>query len=138
MSSSRTTTCPFCGLSFQRLGAHLPRCNKRNGRNYSVFLSKRAVESKPGGGVCPKCGCRFKCLDTRLRRSASCRTIASRENPKQRGAASPCTALPPMNNTSQSGVTTAPQPADHISPQDAHIFKRPLKLPRAVEEWEEA
>ena len=45
---------------------------------------------------------------------------------------------PPMNNTSQSGVTTAPQPANHISPQDAHVFKCQLNLPRSVEEWEEA
>ena len=134
MSSS--TPCPFCGLGFKRLALHLPTCAERNGRDYSEYsacLAKRAVVSKPGRGVCSKCGRRFKRLDTHLRVSASCRTIAPRvpasSRPAPRVLASPRPASP-MNNTYQ----TAVMPSLHAS----HDFKRPLKLPKTTAEWDEA
>lgn len=33
--------CPFCEITFKFLGKHLPRCEKREGREYAHFLKKK-------------------------------------------------------------------------------------------------
>ena len=71
-------TCPFCGQRFVRLGNHLPHCKQRHGQDYtSLLVKKRNVPSGSCRGVCPKCSCVFKRLDTHLCLSTTCQDIAS-------------------------------------------------------------
>ena len=60
------------------LGNHLPRCLKRNGRDYSMYLAKKTLQmrNKPTKQQCDKCGRWMKRLDTHLKRNAQCRQVA--------------------------------------------------------------
>ena len=82
-AGSATSVCPFCGKDgFKRLGYHPPQCKERNGRDYSIYLSKRTLEKKASslrGAVrskfCPRCHKQFQRLDTHLKRNSVCRFI---------------------------------------------------------------
>ena len=128
--SPRDSPCPFCGLCFVRLGPHLPRCSKREGRDYSAFLARKAV-APCARGVCSSCGRHFKRLDTHLRVSATCRVVASGEQRREEvSSTTPAPASLSMNSINQTPVATDIVPSHH--------FKHPLRLPRSPEEWEEA
>ena len=125
-----TTPCPFCGLSFKRLGSHLSRCKQRGSRDYSVYLSRQpARDPRPKRAKCPRCLHLFRCLDTHLRVSASCRDVSI------------TTAVRAETGLSSPGahelsvpvpVPDPPHELPHLKPQ------RPLKLPKTAGEWVEA
>ena len=128
---SRDQLCPFCGLRFVRLGSHLPHCGKRNGRDYSDFLMKKAA-ARCARGVCSGCGRHFKRLDTHLRVSATCRVVTSSEQRTPPPARPDPAASPSMDSILQ---TTLPTDGCITS---SHRFKLPIKLPKTLEEWKEA
>ena len=75
-------SCPFCAQSgFKRLGNHPPRCKERNGRDYSMYLSRKTnCKSKDRAAAykfCPNCHKQFRRLDTNLRNSATCKAFPS-------------------------------------------------------------
>ena len=130
MSSPRTPTttpCPFCAGHFHRLGNHLRRCKQRGDRDYRAYLARKTQSSSTSGGVCSKCGRRFRRLDTHLRVSAKCRDIATRTQEP-----TPVTRPPPVTQTMNtiSHTTRPQQPHPGILPS--------LKLPKSSEEWTEA
>ena len=127
--SPRDSPCPFCGLCFVRLGPHLPRCSKREGRDYSAFLARKAV-APCARGVCSSCGRHFKRLDTHLWVSATCRVVASGEQRREEvSSTTPAPASLSMNSINQTPVATD---------IPSHHFKHPLRLPRSPEEWEDS
>ena len=119
--------CPFCTRCFVRLGSHLPRCNKRNGRDYSAFLVARKAPCSRG--VCSSCGRRFKRLDTHLRVSANCRVV---DYSDQSPSAAPD---PPSSSMNSINLTTTPTDSCASS---VHHFKHPIRLPKTPNQWEEA
>ena len=132
-STDRTKPCPFCNHRYVRVGNHLPHCKERSGKDYTSYLAKsRSVPLRPVSGVCPKCSCLFQRLDTHLRLSANCHDIA-RSPVRSPRPVPPTHSNQPMNITTEH--TTALSMA---SPTTTHTFKCPLKLPKSVEEWEEA
>ena len=125
-----TTPCPFCGLSFKRLGSHLSRCKQRGGRDYSVYLSRQpARDPRPKRAKCPKCLRFFRRMDTHLRISASCRdgsittAVRAETGSSSPGAYELSVSVP---------VPDPPRELPHLKPQ------RPLKLPKTAGEWVEA
>ena len=121
-----TTPCPFCGLSFKRLGSHLSRCKQRGGRDYSVYLSRQpARDPRPKRAKCPRCLRFFRLLDTHLRVSASCRDVSITTAVRaETGSSSP--------GTHELSLSDPPRELPHLKPQ------RPLKLPKTAGEWVEA
>ena len=130
LPQNATTPCPFCGLSFKRLGSHLSRCRQRDGRDYSVYLSwQPARDLRPKRAKCPRCLRVFHHLDTHLRVSASCRDMSITTAVRaETGSSSPgahelSIAVP---------VPDLPRELPHLKPQC------PLKLPKRAGEWVEA
>ena len=123
---SATNTCPFCGQHFVRLGNHLPHCKQRHGQDYTSLLVKRQmVPSCSCRGVCLKCSCVFKRLDTHIHLSTTCREIAS-------PATGPCPD-PPTLSTQPTG-TAFDQTTSVTASLTAHAYKAPIKLPKSTEE----
>ena len=77
LSSRPTSTCPFCHLSFVRLGCHLPKCKQRGDRDYSAYLSDKTRRKARmlNRQCCPICLRSFRRLDTHFRVSATCKSI---------------------------------------------------------------
>ena len=125
-----TTPCPFCGLSFKRLGSHLSRCKQRGGRDYSVYLSRQPVrDPRPKRAKCPKCLRFFRRLDTHLRVSASCRDVSITTAVRAETGSS----SPGAHELSVSvPVPDPPRELPHLK------LQRPLKLPKTAGEWVEA
>ena len=87
---------PHCHVFFSdtlpvlrpHLEPHLPRCSKRQGRDFSHWLT-----SRPARGSCPQCKRRFKRIDTHRR--VTCRVVAD-----------PCTSPAPPTSSAQTMLTT--------------------------------
>ena len=79
MTLQMDRACPFCARKYKGLGNHLPYCPKREGRDYSSYLSQKTLNKKTTTKKqqCQRCGKWMKRLDTHLRLSASCKQISS-------------------------------------------------------------
>ena len=68
-------TCPFCNITFVKLGNHLRHCKQRNGADYTIYLSHKTLtkKTKAKPNLCPYCRKKFSRLDTHLRNSADCK-----------------------------------------------------------------
>ncbi len=123
-TSPELCTCPFCGLSFKRLGSHLPLCKNREGRDYEYLLSANtlAKRCKSKKKACPVCNKRFSRLDTHLRLSRSCQVYSS--VPREE----------PINEDTPQQISVPPNP--NPIPVTATQL-RTLKMPKSDEEWVE-
>ena len=118
------STCPFCELSFKRLGNHLPHCKHRDGRDYHHLLSQKTLskKNKSRKQPCPICKKPFLRLDTHLRLSRSCQIHPS----------------PGNDQCFQQTSSDVPLYSQHGSlPQTSSVatLLPPLKLPQSEEEW---
>ena len=157
ITSNQDRACPFCAKSFQKLGNHLPFCPKRDGRDYSSYLSKKTLQKrvKSKKQPCPHCGKAMSRLDTHLRVSARCKQVVS---------SSPCTSERMMGLTTpvdqcQGESTqlieevsqvvsfhTSPineevgqhTPDSSLDSSSAPAMLRPFNCPTTDQEWSEA
>jgi len=126
-------SCPFCGKEFRGLGNHLPHCKDRQGRDYSIYLAQKTLEKKSKKGsrkACPKCHKMFVRLDTHLKNSAICKSVAS-SDPSPPPEPSP----PPVSDPSMLDNTPMPTKSAHYQKPD---LRPSLKLPSSKEDWAEA
>jgi hypothetical protein len=125
--------CPFSDKTgFKSIGCHLPHCQKRNGRDYSMYLSAKTLSKKTAAShkFCPKCHKRF----THLRTSATCKNIPS----VPPIPAVTQTNYPQGSSNSDPSAISKPDPAiSNFTPLDYHHKPR-VKLPPTQEEWEDA
>ena len=139
--------CPFCMNHFKRLGNHLPYCKDRQGRDYSMYLSKKTQQKSKKGGVrktCTKCLKSFVRLDTHLKNSASCKyvpsltsTLTEHQNPALNRPSSPRSEQDSHpQNISHSGNCVN----QHLNQHPSHTFssKASLLLPTTKEDWAKA
>ena len=148
--------CPFCKELFKRVGNHLPYCKMRDDRDYSQFLAqktlkKRSMESGKKA-KCPKCNRSFARLDTHLKRSATCREIATQPSCASTSETIISNSFQSQNST-ENAIFFTPQNSNlsaamsaasvglplttgtcHTDPQ----IRQHLKLPNTAEGWEEA
>ena len=123
--------CPFCGNEFRGLGNHLPHCKDRQGRDYSMYLAQKTLEKKSkkvSRKACPKCHKMFVRLDTHLKNSAICKSVAS-SDPSPLPEPSPPPVPCKLDNTPM-----PTKPAHHQKPD----LRPSLKLPSSKEDWAEA
>ena len=78
MASNMDRACPFCSISSKGLENHLPFCSKREGRDYSHYLSQKTTNNRVTmkKQLCQHCGKWMKRLDTHLRLSACCKRVS--------------------------------------------------------------
>lgn len=123
--------CPFCEATFKRLGCHIYKCPKREGRDYYQYLSQKTLNKKKGKATkkaCPKCNKMFSRLDTHLKSNAFCKTIAQQE----------------VNLSVREQQTEKQHPPDSVTTSDtsmdmnyeANILPRCV-LPSSEKEWQE-
>ena len=76
-----TTSCRFYLQSFVKLGNHLKKCPKRDGRSYDHLLSKKTLDkrNRKTKAECPSCRKSFLRLDTHLRNSTACKHYISQK-----------------------------------------------------------
>ena len=120
-------SCPFCSLSFKRLGLHLPHCKHRNGRDYQYLLSQKTLDKRNESKkhACLTCGKLFQRLDTHLRLSRSCQPHPTLTTDQQ--AVSTTLDFPPESLS---------QPFYHAPLQATQLPS--LKLPQSPDDWHES
>ena len=128
-TSSELSTCPFCSLSFKKLGSHLSLCKLRDGRDYEHLLSAKTLAnrttSKRKG--CPRCNKYFVRLDTHLRLSRSCQVPRTPPN----------AVLQHQQDSPPQPPQPHPSPQPHVSVPLVATQLPALKLPESAEEWSE-
>ena len=74
--------CPFCDKAYKKLGNHLANCPKREGKDYSIFMSNKTLRkyNSKKSTYCPYCSKKFARLDTHLRVSATCKPKSHEAN----------------------------------------------------------
>ena len=142
-SHESASTCPFCAKTgFKRLGNHLPHCHQRNGRDYSSYLSDKTLKnSQPNSckfKFCDKCHKRFSRLDTHLRTSATCRSVASPVSlPSSLSGGNNSVPLLPTCTSNHLHAPMSPGISVQQTINDSEMKPR-LQLPNSEQGWEEA
>ena len=137
LSSSNKSTCPFCDQPYTRLGAHLPKCKQRHGRDYTDYLAKNsAVAKQSQRGRCPSCNRVFKHLDTHLRVSAVCKLAgcgitAQLPRPSTTTTATTVGVREAMNSIEPNSASTQPK-----SNEPKIHFATPFNLPQTDKDWD--
>lgn len=140
LSTSTKSMCPFCVQTFTRLAAHLPRCKKREGRDYSAYLVSHPKGSLVNHrGRCSGCNCFFKRLDTHLRASAMCKHRSALVlDPPSIGGQLPSTTSITMNTANHQPPVPAPPPPVCVANKPNQInLPTPFAVPQSNESWEE-
>lgn len=142
--SQETTACPFCGNLYKKLGNHLPRCKKRDNRDYSAYLSKKTLDKRNSKGrskFCPKCHRKFLRLDTHMKRNPHCKTVQDQTTEPQivpeHGMDD--STVPEMQESTLGQSVSPPQSRSEPN----SVFSTPsinlsFNLPTTTDEWNEA